>query len=183
MMTYLKVSILIIVFTAGYADSLRFRQTWYVPRGTYGTSSNVKGFDVNRDKINELIFTSIWRSDSSALLYYSCFPYDQYWLSDSICGPFKWRPSFSNIGDVDADSLIDVVVSGIDQLDDCYTGIYEATDLHSFPKKLVWRAIHSVGLCGQDHHITDLDRDGKKEITCLQYVYPKVYECLSLIHI
>ncbi len=202
MRRYLKILILITGFSASYADSLRFRLTWFVPRGTYGVVSAVEGFDVNRDGVNELIYSSLWKPqysgfekgltygvnelifsslwnapvDSAALLYYSCYPYDRYVLSDSILG-FYSLPFFSTIGDADGDSLIDVVVKNWDHIiNEWFVGIYEATDLYSFPKRLVWARFNLSNDIELGQYITDLDRDGKKEISFIEYCWPTVLE-------
>ena len=146
---------------AGPASGLNFKQIAYIPFGITWMSGYMKGADINHDGYQDLVFSTFLRSgDSMRVVYFGFRPYNRYVFEDSI-GP----PSlFWDIGDMDGDSLLDVLA----QRDDSSpTGIrvFEPANYWTYPKIKVWTwPFEYFGYDREPMYITDLDRDGLKEI-------------------
>jgi len=150
---------LIVGALAGSAKSLNFKQVAYIPSGIIWGYGYIKGLDLNHDGVQDLMFSTVI-SSRVRILYYSCFPYNRYVFEDST-GPAS---DFWDVGNLDGDSLIDIVAQ---REDSSPSGIFvfEPADYWSFPDIRVWSWRYEyIGNGVQAMYITDLDRDGLKEI-------------------
>ncbi len=148
--------ILTVGMLAGSAMSLSFRQVAYIPNGIVWGYGYIKGIDANHDGYQDLIFSNA----IPQVVYYGYRPYNRYVPEDS-CG---LRSMFWDVGNLDGDSLMDVVVQ---RSDNPTSGIrvYEPINYWTFPKQSVWAwPFEYIGNGVQEMYITDLDRDGLKEI-------------------
>jgi len=140
--------------------SLSFKQVGYFPLGINDGRGYIKGADINHDGFQDLAFTTQFLPmDSFRIAYYGYRPYNRYVFEDSS----RQRSLFWDLGDLDGDSLIDVVAQG-----DTYPTsirVFEPCNYWSFPKIRVWSWPYEwVGNGVQPMYITDLDQDGLKEI-------------------
>ena len=152
----------IILFWAFASPSfgLNFKQVGYFPSGVIDRQGYIKALDINHDGYQDLVFsTQIVAGDSFRIVYYGYRPYNRYIFEDSANTPAE----FWDIGDLDGDSLIDVVAQG-----DSYPSnikVFEPLNYWSFPKVQVWSWPYEwMGNGVQPMYITDLDQDGLKEI-------------------
>jgi hypothetical protein len=155
---------------------LNFKQIAYIPSGIIWGKGYIKGIDVNHDGYQDLIFSTIMvPGDSTRIVYYGYRPFNRYVFEDSLGHP----PSlFWDIGNMDGDSLLDLVAQRWDSagVGAPFVQIFEPSDYWSFPKIPVWTWRYEwIGNSKEQMYITDLDRDGLKEILTadvqVQYVF------------
>jgi len=143
--------------------AVSFKQVARIPVGLCAGGGRVKGMDANHNGQNDLIFgASFYRRGYVAFVEHA--GWNQYALTDSIVPidrDFSW-----DIGYLDNDSLVDVITQHYDP--DSITrniAVFEAPDRDSYPTRRVWRWRYELNGGGCfPMTITDLDRDGKKEI-------------------
>jgi hypothetical protein len=141
-------------------SALSFKQVAYIPSGIIEGRGYIKGLDINHDGYQDLVFTTqIVRGDSFRIVYWGYRPFNRYVFEDSS----RQLSLFWDLGNLDSDSLIDVVAQG-----DTYPSsirVFEPSNYWSFPKIRVWNWPYEwVGNNVQPMYITDLDQDGLKEI-------------------
>jgi hypothetical protein len=140
---------------------LNFKQIGYIPSGIVWSYGYIKGADINHDGFQDLLFTTvITPGDSLRVVFYGYRPYNRYVFEDSMRTPGL----FWDIGDLDGDSLVDMVVQR-DSFPTSGVGVYEPKDYWAFPKNETWSfpfEFFGHGLSAM--YITDLDQDGQKEI-------------------
>jgi len=143
------------------ASALSFRQVGFIPSGINSGNGYIKGLDINHDGFQDLVFTgSLFPRDTLRPLFYGYRPYNRYVFEDYI-GPAS---VFWDIGDLDGDSLMDLIVQRGDT-SPAGIRVFEPPDYWSFPQIPVWSwAYGTLNRPAQDMYITDLDRDGLKEI-------------------
>jgi hypothetical protein len=146
---------------AGPASGLNFKQIAYIPSGINAGYGYIRSIDINHDDFQDLVFTgSLFPGDTLRSLFYGYRPYNRYVFEDYI-GPSS---VFWDIGDLDGDSLMDLIVQRIDT-SPAGIRVFEPPDYWSFPKIPVWSWPYgTLNRPVQDMYITDLDRDGLKEI-------------------
>jgi len=142
------------------ASGLSFRQVGYFPLGINAGRGYIKGSDINHDGFQDLAFsTQFLPRDSFRIAYYGYRPYNRYVFEDSS----RQRSLFWDLGDLDGDSLVDVVAQG-----DSFPSsirVFEPSNYWSFPKIRVWNWPYEwIGNGVQSMYIADLDKDGLKEI-------------------
>ena len=159
-----RISYLLLIMVCGSALpvlGLSFKQVAYIPSGIIWGEGYIKGVDVNHDGFQDLVFsTVITPGDSLRTVFYGYRPYNWYFFEDSMGTPSL----FWDIGDLDGDSLVDMVVQR-DSFPTSGVGIYEPRDYWAFPKNETWSfpfEFFGHGLSAM--YITDLDQDGQKEI-------------------
>ncbi len=161
-----RLSCLLIVLgaIASSALGLNFRQVAYIPLGNVWSYGYIKGADINHDGFEDLVFSTVMApSDSIRIVFYGFRPFNRYVFQDSIRIPSL----FWDIGDLDGDSLIDLVTQRGDSagVGKIFVQIYEPTNYWSFPKVPVWNwRCEYFGNYTQAMYITDLDQDGLKEV-------------------
>jgi hypothetical protein len=150
---------------AGSAPGLNFKQVAYIPSGLIWSTGYIKGTDINHDGYEDLVFTTVMApGDSYRVAYYGYRPYNRYVFEDTIGHPFS---AFWDIGDLDGDSLVDLVTQAGDSAGVGRIGIrvFEPQNYWSFPKIPVWSWRYEyIGNDVKPRYITDLDRDDFKEI-------------------
>ncbi len=156
--------VLSIIALSSQGIGLTFKQVGYITRGMGWSRGYIKGVDANHDGYEDLIFTTTFApGDSWRIAFYSYRDFNRFLLNDSLHFP----PSlFWDIGDLDGDSLLDMVTQRWDSAGVGKIGyqIYEPFDYWSFPKIPVWSWRYEwVGNTAEAMYITDLDRDGQKE--------------------
>ncbi len=154
----------LIILSLGVVPSalcLNFRQVAYIPSGIIWSYGYIKGGDYNHDGFQDLIFsTAISPGGPSRIAYYSYRFINRYVFQDSVVPPCL----FWDIGDLDGDSLLDVVTHKL-AVSRNHIGVFEEIDYWSFPTESVWAWRYEYyGNGVQGMYITDLDRDGWKEI-------------------
>ncbi len=92
--------LMFVSFFAPSARGLSFKQVAYISSGITWSYGYIKGGDFNHDGYQDLVFRA-----SPGPLYYGYRPFNRYVFEDSI-GP---SPLFWDVGDLDGDSLLDVV--------------------------------------------------------------------------
>jgi hypothetical protein len=148
--------ILNIGFLLGSAYGLNFKQVAYIPSGMMWNGGCIKGYDFNHDGYQNLAFSI---GSPPIIVYYGYRSFNRYVFEDSV-GPSSF---FWDVGDMDGDSLIDVLAAG--NTNPLTYRVFEPTNYLSFPKNRVWEwRCEYMGNYLQSMYITDLDRDGFKEI-------------------
>jgi len=149
--------ILTVGMLAGSASGLNFKQVGYIPSGITWNGGYSKGYDFNHDGYQDLAFS---KGSPARLVYYGYRPYNRYVFEDSG-GPSS--DYFWDFGNLDGDSLIDVVAQG--NSFPTAIRIFEPSNYWTFPKIMVWSWVYEyIGNGLQPMYITDLDQDGLKEI-------------------
>jgi hypothetical protein len=143
------------------ASALSFKQVGYIPFGVSSIYGYIKGLDTNHDGFQDLVFTAkIVPMQNGHIVFYGYRPFNRYVFEDSV-GPTSL---FWDIGDLDGDSLMDVVAQGTDTYPTTVR-VFEPSNYWTFPKIKVWDWQYEwIGNGVQCMYITDLDRDGLKEI-------------------
>jgi hypothetical protein len=166
-----KRTFLIIVVIGAVASSalgLSFKQVAYIPNGIVWSIGYMKGIDANHDGYQDLIFTNA----RPFVVYYGYRPYNRYIPEDSC----SQRLIFWDVGDLDGDSLLDVLTQR-DDVSPSGIRILEPSNYWSFPKFTAWSwrfEVFGYGL--QPMYVTDLDQDGLKEIVCADAEVVYVFE-------
>ncbi len=177
-----KTGIIALLLSINLLSALNFRQVAYIPRGIVWSYGYIMGLDINRNGFNDLVFmtTSIESGGFGnphvlpgtfvgGIVYYEYQPYNRYIFRDSLSNVGTcW-----DIGDLDGDSLYDLVDHDLwDTL-----AIYEQESLGVYPKKKVWKYGFPPQCYNlQPMYITDLDKDGKREILCGDELYLYIFE-------
>jgi len=153
-------ALLLVGGTGSSVSGLSFKQVAYFPSGLIWSGGYIKGGDFNHDGVQDLVFSADFPNPTrQRIAYYGCLPYNRYVFEDTISS----ANYFWDIGNLDGDSLMDLV----SQRNSYPSGItvWEPSDYWSFPKYLVWSwQFEWVGNNLQPMYITDLDRDGLREI-------------------
>ncbi len=151
-------NLLLALLWISLAGGISFSMVAEFPTSRYSGSF---GFDSDQDGHQNLIFPR--RDPPNSIQFWEHIGYDKYFLEDSATAP-RWVGSISDIGFLDADSLVDVVVThnGTKRL-----YIYESPTQHSHPTNVVWQDSIFTNISGGK--ITDLDQDGIKEILFRYY--------------
>ncbi len=168
----MKIRISFFLLLVSLLYSLNFKQIAYIPKGITWSYGYIQGLDINRDGQNDITFScttpiplslnrfsKISLLDTALIAYYGYESFNRFIFRDSIF----YTNVFWDIGDLDGDSLYDVVIHGIwDTL-----SIYEQESLNTYPKKRVWKYGFPPQVYNwQPMYIVDLDKDGKKEVLC-----------------
>ncbi len=160
--------VIILLLSAIGLFGQRYSQIAYIPNGVM--DRYIKAFDANQDGYIDLIFTGkrLWPGDSVWVVFYSYRPYNRYFLADYLRG-FRY---FWDIGFIDNDSLPDATMSNRDLY------VYESPAPDSYPKSVVWQQRPNPPAVYWTGYITDLDRDGKKEIAT-RSESTRIFECVG----
>jgi hypothetical protein len=144
------------------ASGLSFRQVAYIPNGIVWGFGYMKGGDWNRDGYQDLLLLPSLGGTYN-MTYYGYRPYNRYVLEDSsVHRAMPWDAGF-----LDGDSLYDVVTQTPvpDSISTkWYINVYEQPDPYSLPTRLVWSWRYGYGFVASAIYITDLDKDGLREI-------------------
>ena len=143
----------------GEGLGLNFKQVAYLPTGSY-FGGYIKGEDANRDGHQELYFCGD-RSLNFRVGIFGYRPFNRYLLEDtSVTLSSPW-----DIGLLDNDTLFDMVTQSVDSNSVRFIRVYEQPFSVSFPTTLVWSWQYELrGHTVSEMYITDLDRDGFREI-------------------
>jgi hypothetical protein len=157
---------------AGSASGLNFKRVAYIPSGIIWCYGYIKGMDLNGDGVQDLVFGTDINSQLGAA-FYSYRPYNLYTFRDS----FRYADPY-DAGYLDRDSLLDVVAQAWNITSDTfYIRVYEAPNRTSYPTVPVWSWRYEwIGNGAQPMYITDLDKDGLKEILTADYQVIYVFE-------
>jgi hypothetical protein len=152
--------VLIFCSLVGSASGLNFKQVAYIPSGMIWGYGYIGTMDFNNDGFLDLSFGTI-ESQISYVKYYSYRPYNRYTFQDSFRYGYCWDSGY-----LDQDSLPEIITQSWDSLcDTTYIRVFESVDRNSFPKIPVWSWKYEYwGRGVQGMYITDLDKDGQKEI-------------------
>jgi len=162
--------ILLVGMLSGSAKSLSFRQVAYIPVGITWNGGYIRGYDFNHDGYQDLGFSK--GSGPPRLIYYSYRSFNRYVFQDSS-GPSS--DLFWDLGDLDGDSLVDVVAQG--NIYPTAVRVFEASSYWTFPEIMVWSwRFEYIGNGTQNMYITDLDRDSLKEILTADHKVMYVFE-------
>ncbi len=135
--------------------------------GSHGMARAI-GYDTDHDSKMNLVFHRYIRPDTNAICFFEHAGYDRYVIEGIVRFGCLW-----DIGDLDGDSLTDMVVDVTDSL-----LVYESPDPHSNPTTKVW-FYRTGGNSESPTRITDLDKDGKKEILTKALSANSIFECIG----
>jgi hypothetical protein len=149
-------------FIGSSTSGLSFRQIAYIPSGITWSYGYMKGGDLNHDGFQDLAFSAATQpGGNDRVVYYGYRPYNRYVFQDSIGAPSV----FWDFGDLDGDSLIDLIVQREDTFSPRGIRVFEPSNYWTYPKIVAWTWRYELfGNAVQGMYITDLDRDGLKEI-------------------
>ena len=153
-------SLIILTALARQTFGLNFKQVAYLHAGS-NFGGYLKGADFNRDGYQEFLCDGD-RNTNFKVPIFGYRPYNRYLLEDTTVT----RSSPWDVGFLDNDTLYDVVCQTVDSTDTAYIRVYEQPSPGTFPTALVWswRYEYIGGDIVSGMYITDLDRDGLREI-------------------
>ena len=167
--------VLILCLVIGFAlqgHALNFKQIAYIPYGIIWGGGYMKALDFNRDGYQDLVLRPALGTAYN-MSFWGYRPYNRYILEDSsVHSSEPWDAGF-----LDNDSLYDVVSAGIDTNGYNCINVYEQPDPNSLPTRLVWSWRYEYrGTQVSAMYITDLDKDGFREILTADYQVIYVFE-------
>jgi hypothetical protein len=141
-------------------QGLNFKRVSYLPQGIVWGYGYLQAGDWNRDGYQELAFLTAFGSVYN-MAFYGYRPYNRYVLLDSsVHRPMPWAAGF-----LDNDSLYDVITQATDTNGNNCISVFEQPDPFSLPTRLVWSWRYEYrGIYASAIYITDLDKDGLREI-------------------
>jgi len=143
-----------------------FRKATTIP-GSHATGRAI-GYDCDHDGRMNLVFRRYIRPDTNAICFFEHVGYDRYVVEDVIRLGSLWA-----IGDLDNDSLTDLVMDVTDSL-----LVYESPDRLSNPTRRVW--FYKTGINSESPSlVADLDKDGRREILTKALYANSVFECVG----
>ncbi len=150
--------ICVIFFLTGISAAINLKQIAYLPKGIYAGGGFVRVFDTNHNGLPEVILAYYNPpAQPDSLLFYEYRPVNKYEIVIALSGNnyYSW-----DIGYIDNDNLTDIIVQGPTNET---LRVYESGDYNSYPESLVWIG-YLPATSGSPSYITDLDRDGEKDI-------------------
>jgi hypothetical protein len=168
----------LLLFISGASADWHIRQVAYMSRGIVWTGGYVVPYRMIDDSPSMLVFHSGIPNAGYGLHFYRYSPLNRYTLvkvdtgghGDTVISP-GWMCPWA-AGDMDGDSQAELVAENYEKHPPPVRSHYLATlyrppSQGSCPDSLVWRVrFESVYVYGSEpFYITDLDQDGKKEIT------------------
>ena len=161
-------SVIVLSLAVACLYGQRYTRIAYIPNGV--PQLYMKALDANHDGYVDLVFSGkkLFPGDSIWLVFYSYRPHNRYLLADYLAG---WR-CFWDIGFIDNDSLPDAVMTSTDLY------VYESPAPDSYPKSIVWQQQPNPGRIYFASYITDLDQDGRNEISTRSDSC-RIFECVG----
>ena len=136
----------------------KFKVISYINEGQFGDYGFVRVFDTNHNGKPEILFFTNKSVGNSYNVAYEYQAMNQYVLLDTLA--YYYYGLFWAVGNIDADSLTDIIVQK--NTADSIT-VFESPAYDSCPTNKVWGgSIKTIAVAPS--YITDLDKDGKKEI-------------------
>lgn len=169
-----RLILVLIVCLTATSHGMGFRRAVVIP--SCHPQGRAVGCDSDHDGRMNLVFHRYIRPDTNAICFFEHVGHDRYVVEDVIRLGSLWA-----IGDLDGDSLTDLVMDVTDSL-----LVYESPDRLSNPTRRVW--FYQTGINSESPSLmTDLDRDGRREILTKALYANSVFECVgdnqySMVH-
>lgn len=191
-----SVSPVAVLLVAAFLVSLlhadwNMKQVAYMNRGTIG-SGQVVPFRATAQSPLTLVFLGDFQAGGAGVSFFRYVPLNRYRFvkadtvsDDTGVHAGNLRPWVC--GDVDGDSVSELVGANIEfagNRDRLLTCLYEAPSQGACPDSLAWYGAYDsnpMTYAGEPFYITDLDRDGKREITAMRWQRRRlmVWECVG----
>ncbi len=155
----------------GESLGLNFKKVATIQGGSF-SGGYIKGSDFNRDGYQDFLCSGD-RNSNLKMPIFSCRPYNRYCLEDTtVTCSLPW-----DVGFLDNDTLYDLVCQTVDSTDTAYIRVYEQPTPGTLPTILVWSWQYEYwGKTISSMYITDLDRDGLREILNADHSIIYVFE-------
>jgi len=164
--------ILFVAFVVSQGFAFNFKTVATLPEGQDGYYGFIRVFDTNHNGLKELIFNSYRGLGNWYIIDYEYALNNQYSILDTIA--FYYGDGWT-LGYIDNDSLADIIIQRRDTII-----VFESPSYDSCPTKKVWgSSIKTISVAPS--YITDLDKDGNKEILTSNIAAESVFifECTA----
>jgi len=165
------------LFISFLQAQLMMKRICFLQSGPDDELTNLICYDSNHNGLNELIFEKVLWTYVSAWIVWEYRPFNRYELVFADTGAYPYPPGIEtgnflpyDVGDIDQDSLTDLLGPNVEKLlnpDSIYYVVttQESPNYSSYPESLSWWYRTSNLMYSYTYYFTpDLDRDGRREI-------------------
>jgi hypothetical protein len=178
--------------TTAWAD-VHMKQIASINQGNFWSNGNIAPYKARADTYPTLVFAGGIPGPYAASSFYRYVPVNRYSVAKidtGVIGDSTIQPGFMApwaAGDVDGDSEVELVAENgqdvIGRQDYMLASLYGTNERTRCLDSLAWcvRYDSSHSYFCEPYYITDLDQDGKKEVTFFSYTRNRiyVYECVA----